>query len=226
VGIYANLRITKTSLTTGITTVEFNGTNNLEGGTITNFSNPVTIASGFSYSIICTCQSQSTSTGGCCFVGDTKITLADGGLKNIDEIFAGESILTYNTETLEYGQGIVTHIESPIKDDIIDFILSNGTSIQVTTEHPFWVLNKGWSSYSPERTMLDHRMNVSKLEDGDVLLDSNGNEVILLSMDNNKQPLQKVYNIIMNEGNHTYYANNILVHNKYDTEDDPFVFAE
>ena len=62
--------------------------------------------------------------------------------------------------------------------------------------------------------MLDHKMSVSKLEEGDILLDIDGNEVTLLSMNNNNQPLQRVYNIIMNEGNHTYYANGILVHNK------------
>lgn len=147
--------------------------------------------------------------------------MSDGTLKTIDEIFAGDSILTYNTETSEYGEGIVTHIESPIKDDIIDFILSNGTLIQVTTEHPFWVLDKGWSSYSPERTMLDHEMVVSKLEVGDILLDIEGNEVILLSMNNNNHSLQRVYNIIMNEGNHTYYANGILVHNKLEYNIEP-----
>jgi len=213
-GIYSYLGITKTSLTTGITTVLFSGTNITESGTISNFSNPITIESGFSYDISCVTQSELISSSGCCFVGDTEITLSDGRLKTIDEIFAGESILTYNPETSEYGEGIVTHMESPIKDDIIDFILSNGTLIQVTTEHPFWVLDKGWSSYSPERTMLDHKMSVSKLEEGDILLDIDGNEVTLLAMNDNNQPLQRVYNIIMNEGNHTYYANGILVHNK------------
>jgi len=214
-GIYAYLGISRTSLTTGLSTILFSGSNTLDSGTINNFSNPVTIESGFNYEIVCQTQSQLISSGGgCCFVGDTEITLSDGTLKTIDEIFAGDSILTYNTETSEYGEGIVTHIESPIKDDIIDFILSNGTLIQVTTEHPFWVLDKGWSSYSPERTMLDHEMVVSKLEVGDILLDIEGNEVILLSMNNNNHSLQRVYNIIMNEGNHTYYANGILVHNK------------
>lgn len=153
--------------------------------------------------------------GGCCFISGTTVTMSNGEFKNIEDIISGDLILTYDMEKLEYGSGTVTSIESPIKDDIIEFNLSNGTSISSTTEHPFWVIDKGWASYSPDRTMLDHQMNVSKLEVGDKLLDSQGNEIILLEMNSDKQEFQKVYNILMSEGAHTYYANGILVHNKY-----------
>ena len=219
IGIYAALRILKTSLSTGVTTTEFTQNLSADVATVSNFSNPVTLVAGYSYYIECVAQSTSTG-GGCCFVGDTSITMYNGSLKNIDSVIAGDLILTYNVETDQYGEGTVTSIESPIKDDIIEFILSNGTSIKATTEHPFWVIGKGWSSYSPDRTMLDHQMDVSKLSVGDVLLDETGNEVELLFMNDDIQDLQRVYNILMKEGNHTYFANGILVHNKliYNTD--------
>ncbi len=213
VGASAELRIIRTSLSTGQATTVFSQT--LDGSNVSpnNFLNPILVAAGFSYLIDCSTLSENTGFG-CCFVGDTKINMSDGGIKNIEDVLIGESILTYNVETSVYEPGVVSSIEAPIKDDIIEFILSNGTVINATTEHPFWVIDKGWSSYSPARTMLDHQMEVSKIENGDLLLDNEGNEVILLNMNEGKSELQKVYNIIMSEGNHTYFANGILVHNK------------
>lgn len=64
IGTYAYLLITKTSLTSGITTTEFLDFNSVEGGTITNSLNQVTILEGFSYSILCQTQSRSTTSGG------------------------------------------------------------------------------------------------------------------------------------------------------------------
>jgi hypothetical protein len=142
--------------------------------------------------------------------------MSDGSIKNIEDITVNDLIVTYDPETSLRGIGSVTSIESPVKDDIIEFILSNGTIINATTEHPFWVIDKGWSSYSPERTIMDHNMKVSKIESGDVLMDVEGNHVTLLSMNDNNTEFKKVYNILMSEGNHTYYADGILVHNKTD----------
>lgn len=213
IGSYAQLTINKISLTTGDTTVVFSNSIDSEAGIINNYSNPVTIESGYNYTIYGNAQSQS-SGGGCCFVGDTKITMSDGSIRNIEDILVGDSILTYDPETSLRGTGSVSSIESPIKDDIIEFILSNGTTINATTEHPFWVINKGWASYSPERTMLDHQMNVARIEKEDILTDSDGNPVTLLDMKDNNTEFKKVYNILMSEGHHTYYANGILVHNK------------
>ncbi len=222
VGYYASLVIRRTSLTTGATTTLFSQSQSGSSSAVNNFLNPVIVSPGFSYRITCVAQSEITGSG-CCFVGDTKVTMYDGSIKNIDSVLAGDAILTYNVETDVYESGTVTSIESPIKDDIIEFILSNGTIINATTEHPFWVIGKGWSSYSPDRTMLDHQMEVSKIEDGDLLLDNDGNEVILLNMNEGKSELQKVYNLLMAEGNHTYFANGILVHNKL-ASNDPVVF--
>jgi len=216
VGSYAELIISKISLTGGGTTVLFSNSVNSEAGIVNNFSNPVTIESGYNYTVSGTASSVSSGGGGgCCFVGDTKITMADGSIKNIEDVIAGDLVLTYDPVTLLIKKpSEVTSIESPIKDDIIEFILSSGTTIEATTEHPFWVIGKGWASYSPERTMLDHKMDVVKIEKDDILLDVEGNHVILLDMKDNNTEFKKVYNILMSEGYHTYYANGILVHNK------------
>jgi hypothetical protein len=189
-----------------------------DGVQIPGFQTNVTLVAGSTYEVV---SSVTHTTTECCFVGDTKISMADGSTKNIEDILVNDLILTYDPETSLSGIGSVTSIESPIKNDIIEFILSNDTIINATTEHPFWVIDKGWSSYSPERTILDHHMKVAKIEIGDVLIDVNGNYVTLLSMNNNNTEFKKVYNILMSEGNHTYYADGILVHNKFNTTTSP-----
>ena len=185
-----------------------------DGVQVPGIQTQVTLAAGSTYYVL---ASVTHTTTVCCFVGDTKISMSDGSTKNIEDILVNDLVLTYDPETSLRGIGSVTSIESPIKNDIIEFVLSNGTIINATTEHPFWVINKGWSSYSPERTILDHQMKVSKIENGDVLMDVDGNYVTLLSMNDNNTEFKKVYNILMSEGNHTYYADGILVHNKFDT---------
>jgi len=57
-------------------------------------------------------------------------------------------------------------------------------------------------------------MQVHKLEEGDLLLNSNNETVSIHSITpiNVLVPIQ-TYNLSI-EGNHTYYANDILVHNK------------
>ena len=184
-----------------------------DGVQVPGFQTNVTLVSGSTYYVL---ASVTHTTTVCCFVGETKITMSDGSIKNIEDILVNDLVLTYDPVTSSRGIGSVTSIESPIKNDIIEFILSNGTTINATTEHPFWVIDKGWSAYSPERTLLDHQMEVAKIENGDVLMDVDGNYVTLLSMNDNNTEFKKVYNILMSEGNHTYYADGILVHNKGD----------
>jgi hypothetical protein len=184
-----------------------------DGVQVPGLQTNVTLVAGSTYTVE---SSVTHTTTVCCFVGDTKISMSDGSIKNIEDITVNDLIVTYDPETSLRGIGSVTSIESPVKDDIIEFILSNGTIINATTEHPFWVIDKGWSSYSPERTIMDHNMKVSKIESGDVLMDVEGNHVTLLSMNDNNTEFKKVYNILMSEGNHTYYADGILVHNKTD----------
>ena len=58
-------------------------------------------------------------------------------------------VLTFNEETGEQETGIVTDLMTPIKSDLISLDLSDGTIIECTSEHPFWVVNKGWSSFNP-----------------------------------------------------------------------------
>jgi hypothetical protein len=58
VGRYAELTIKRTSLTTGVTTTVFAKYQDGSATTVDNFSNPVTVSSGYTYEIICIVYSQ------------------------------------------------------------------------------------------------------------------------------------------------------------------------
>ena len=123
-------------------------------------------------------------------------------------------ILTYNEDYEENEIGIVKSLIQPSASNFILLDFADGTSIQCTPEHPFWIIDKGWSSFYPTSSMELHDLEVALLTEGDVALNEFDEPVIIegITEVNYKKPV-KVYNLEI-EDNHTYYANGILVHNK------------
>jgi hypothetical protein len=152
--------------------------------------------------------------GGGCFLPGTKITLSDGTLIDIEDVVIGDKLLTYNIIENCFEPGIVKKLIRPKKDNIITVKLSNGTRIHSTEEHPYFVQGKGWCSFDPTSTTKLHEIEVDQLLPGDILLDDKGNTITVERI----TPvvgaeIQTVYNFEI-DGNHTYFANGILVHNK------------
>lgn len=152
--------------------------------------------------------------GGGCFLPGTKITLADGSLIDIEDVVTGDKLLTYNIIENCFEPGIVKKLIRPKKNNIITVKLSNGTRIHSTEEHPYFVQGKGWCSFDPTSTTKLHEIEVDQLLPGDILLDDKGNTITVERI----TPvvgaeIQTVYNFEI-DGNHTYFANGILVHNK------------
>lgn len=141
-----------------------------------------------------------------CFIADTKVTMADGTLKNIQDVKIGDILKgeKTNNKVLAYHR--------PLKSDgkIFGF---NGGRLFVTEEHPFKT-TEGWKSLNPEKTKQEHiGINVSKLEVGDTLIKESGNEVIGSIESKNVPETTPLYNFVLS-GDRTYYADGFLVHNK------------
>jgi uncharacterized coiled-coil protein SlyX/uncharacterized protein YwbE len=152
--------------------------------------------------------------GGGCFVAGTKVIVASGEEMNIEDIFEGISLLTYNTETGKFEGGVVKKLIRPVKDNIIKVRLKDGKLIQSTEEHPYFVKDKGWCSFAPHLSAELHDIEVSQLEPGDFVMDSTGKWIeIKTIVPEVLAEMQTVYNFEI-QGNHTYFANGILVHNK------------
>ena len=86
-----------------------------------------------------------------CLAEGTRITMADGSEKNIENIVVGDSLLAYNTGTGEVYADVVVNTHSVKHNDLIKITLFRGWQIITTKDHPFWADGK-WKSYSPSNT--------------------------------------------------------------------------
>ena len=118
-----------------------------------------------------------------CFVG-TKISLSNGDVKNIEDIVVGDSVISFNEQTVEKESKQVLKVLSPIHDDLITITFSNGVEITCTYDHPFYVNGLNLSSYRPKQTSERYELGreVGKLKEGDILKDVELDEVSVVSI--------------------------------------------
>ena len=80
---------------------------------------------------------SSSSGGGGCFDAGTKITMANGLIKNIENIQIGDTVMAYNDENQKFEPRIVTkayiHHNTPA---VIDVHFADGTVLGMTPGHP------------------------------------------------------------------------------------------
>lgn len=132
--------------------------------------------------------------GGGCFAAGTKIKMADGSQKNIEEIGLGDQILTFENE---HAKRLVEAEVIETFDHLVpEYWVING-HLKVTPEHRVFV-NNGWQMIGEARV-------------GDYLVDDSGQLVRIESIERVRE-LVKVYNFHV-EDYHTYIANGLYVHN-------------
>lgn len=88
-----------------------------------------------------------------CFVKNTKIRMADGTQKNIDEVKAGDKVLAYDEKNGAFVPRAITRVYKRETNEILRVYTGNrktgngGNSsdlIYCTKEHPFLVKERGW----------------------------------------------------------------------------------
>ena len=135
-----------------------------------------------------------------CFVAGTLILTAEG-LKRIEEIKAGDRVLSADTETMisEYKTVLETFVRRT--NEIIHIFIEN-EEITTTVDHPFWVNGKGF-------------VPAMNLVIGSELINDKGDIVCVenIRRETNRDGVE-VFNFKV-EDFHTYYVgeNGILVHN-------------
>ena len=132
-----------------------------------------------------------------CFLAGTKILLADGTSKLIEEIKVGDMVASYDEKKMVKTSAKATAMFDG--ESAKEYLLIND-SLKVTPNHMFYSQGE-WKA-------------IGKMTEGDLLLDDNLKEVTIDKIEKIKSqnPVQ-VYNLEV-EGEHNYYANGILVHNK------------
>jgi hypothetical protein len=152
-------------------------------------------------------SAPSTFTGGC-FVAGTPVLMADGSSKAIEALRVDERVLAYDGEK-QVPATIVACIEFPAKQTY-ELVFSDGNVLTTTDSHPI-ATTQGWKSISPESTAQENPgLSVTVLAVGDSIYTAIGTLCRLISIE--KREIVQVFNITVDTC-HTYYANNILVHN-------------
>gem|GEM_PF-289106 len=135
-----------------------------------------------------------------CFTGDTLVATV-GGYKRIDEIEAGDYVWAYNAETGEQERKEVLQVYVKQNDEILHLETTVG-NIDTTTNHPFYVLGKGWVA-------------AGDLTVGDEVYTMDGGSGFVTGLAVEKLDAQiAVYNLEV-EGFHSYFVGegHVLVHN-------------
>ena len=134
------------------------------------------------------------------FTAQTLVVMGDGSLEPIGEVEVGDQVLSYDPGSDRRSVETVTAVW--VHDDpVVSLTLDDGTVVETTVSHPWWVAS--------ERAYLrsDH------LQAGDQLLVADGSTVTVtgLSGSSGRQP---VFNLSVT-GPHTFYVAEIgiLVHN-------------
>ena len=140
-----------------------------------------------------------------CFVGDTLITMADGTYRPIENIKVEDLVFTQN------GNEKVNEVVSPIHNNIVELMFSNGNSTKNTDDHPYYVIDKGWCSIKPKLSTELYDVKCEQLEVSDIFIDDEDVQIKLLNIERVNGEF-KTYTF--STDSKTYYANKLLVHSE------------
>lgn len=132
--------------------------------------------------------------GGGCFLPGTKISLASGKTKNIEDIAVGDVILTFKNES---DNTLVPGTVKKLQTHTVSEYLILNNKIRVTPEHRILV-NGQWAT-------------AGDIQEGDILRGENGESLEVKNIEQ-RHELVQVYNFEV-ENYHTYIAEGIYVHN-------------
>ena len=135
-----------------------------------------------------------------CFDGDTPVATEDG-FRRIDEIQVGDRVWSCNVETGETALKEVEEVFVLENDELLHIETSRG-NIDATTNHPFYVLGKGWIS-------------AGDLAIGDAFhaLSDDVGIVTGLTLEKLAAPVL-VYNLEVEDFQSYFVGDGVLVHNK------------
>jgi intein/homing endonuclease len=140
------------------------------------------------------------------------ITMANKTLKKIQEIRKNDEVLSWDFMSRTMVKRKVFETFQKESPHIIKIEIENNPEIFCTSNHPFYVVGKGWSVYN--KKLVDGQMEgkVDQLGIGDTLFSHEGEIKKIMNITELNIGMIEIYNFEVEEtGN--YYAGGILVHN-------------
>lgn len=151
------------------------------------------------------------TTGDGCFPAGTRIAMADGTTKNIEDVEIRDKVVSQD----ESGNKTVSTVHGlfqPISDNLCEIRYTDGDSLKVTNGHPLFTQN-GWKVIDPQSAAReDPGVPVTRLLLGDLMAKENGSWPQVSSISCQKGSFQ-TYNFTV-DNTHTYFAGGFLAHNK------------
>jgi len=157
-------------------------------------------------------DSQGQTGMGSCFIAGTKITMADGVLKNIEDVVVGDKVKGHK------GNNEVIKLDPTLLGDRKLYSFNDNEHYFFTSEHPF-MTEEGWKSIKPEKTKERDGVELyeqlkGELKVGDKLVTDNGSvEVKDIKSKEMNSPEMPLYNFNISNDN-SYIADDYVVHNK------------
>lgn len=147
----------------------------------------------------------------CCFIAGTKIAMADGSYKNIEDVMLGDVVLGKDRSHNK----VLKFLRPTLGATGATMMAFNGGTPFMTSDHPVFIRGYGWKSFDPEMTQRKYSMPVGRYQVGDIIEtpDGTGFEIKSIEEYNDQDQDQIIYNFLLS-GNHTYIANGLVVHNK------------
>jgi hypothetical protein len=143
-------------------------------------------------------SSHCCSSCGGCFLAGTRVLMADGSYKSIESIKKGERVLSQDTKSGELKENIVHELLVHKKIENKGYLLIN-KDLKVTGNHRMWTNNNQWK-------------RADELTVRDMLQDPSGKAIHISTIEQKTVP-HVVYNLHLQNSNHNYFADNVLVHN-------------
>ncbi|MFH1101346.1 MAG: triple tyrosine motif-containing protein [Methanobacteriota archaeon] len=133
-----------------------------------------------------------------CFVAGTPIIMSDGLTKNIEDVIVGERVLAYDEASQRVRVAPVTEVFHHMPVEMGSYYLVINDDLRVTRNHPLYV-NGEWKT-------------AEDVQIGDLLFSVNGVDIPVTSIGKICEQVA-TYNLEIGMY-HTYFADDVLVHNK------------
>jgi len=103
----------------------------------------------------------------CCFTKGTKISTLKSNIA-IENLKIGDKILTYDMKTKKIKETTIKKLAKQKHNNIVTYTFKDGKSVTTTTDHPFMIESKGWSSLTPKISKNYKGMKeIKKIKTGD-----------------------------------------------------------
>lgn len=152
---------------------------------------------------------------GPCFIAGTLVWDSPTSEKNIEDFKVGDYALTHNFETGELELKEVIGVTSRRVSSVVKYSFSNGKDLTATLDHPLYVEGLGWASADAalSNSMYEIGEPIHQLEVGHKLKSVVGPDYVLESIELIEESTI-VHNLSHVDGNHNFFANNVLAHNR------------